>query len=71
MAVCVLREGHLTDELELGGFLAEKMTRYKLPRRIFFWDALPKSGYGKVPKRLIKEQLEERGELPLAPVKGA
>jgi fatty-acyl-CoA synthase len=71
VAVCVLREGHHTDELELGGFLAEKMTRYKLPRRIFFWDALPKSGYGKVPKRLIKEQLEERGELPLAPVKGA
>jgi fatty-acyl-CoA synthase len=42
-----------------------------LPRRIVFWDALPKSGYGKVPKRLIKDQLEERGVLPLAPVKGA
>ena len=65
VAVCVLREGMSVDELELGTFLADKLTRYKLPRRIFFWDALPKSGYGKVPKRLIKDELEARGLIPL------
>ena len=65
VAVCVLREGMQVDEMELGTFLAEKLTRYKLPRRIFFWDALPKSGYGKVPKRLIKDELVERGLIPL------
>jgi fatty-acyl-CoA synthase len=70
VAVCVMREGQQTDEQELGQFLAAKMTKYKLPRRIFFWDALPKSGYGKVPKRLIKDQLEERGEWPPVTEKG-
>jgi fatty-acyl-CoA synthase len=30
---------------------------------VFFWDALPKSGYGKVPKTLVKEELRRRGLL--------
>ena len=31
-------------------WMATRVARYKLPKRVFFWDALPKSGYGKVPK---------------------
>lgn len=65
VAVCVMRDGMQVTEEELGIYLAEKLTRYKLPRRIFFWDALPKSGYGKVPKRLIKDELVTRGLVPL------
>ena len=34
-----------------------------MPKRFFFWEALPKSGYGKVPKRLVRDELEARGEL--------
>ena len=41
------------------------MARYKLPKRVFFWDALPKSGYGKITKRIVREELEARGCLPL------
>ena len=40
-----------------------KVPRYKMPKRFFFWDALPKSGYGKVPKRLVRDELEARGLL--------
>jgi fatty-acyl-CoA synthase len=50
-------------ELELAGFLATKVPRYKMPKRFFFWDALPKSGYGKIPKRLVRDELEARGLL--------
>ncbi len=53
------------SELELAAFLAAKMPRYKMPKRFFFWDALPKSGYGKVPKRLVRDELEARGLLDL------
>ena len=53
----------------LAAFLAPKLTRYKLPRRIVFWEALPKSGYGKVPKRLVREELEARGQLDAGPTK--
>ena len=34
-----------------------------MPKRFFFWEALPKSGYGKVPKRLVRDELEARGLL--------
>lgn len=61
VAVCVLRAGGCATEAELMDFLAPKVPRYKLPRRIVFFDALPKSGYGKIPKRLIKDELIVRG----------
>ena len=37
--------------------------RYRWPRHVFFWDALPKSAYGKISKKDIREQLLARGEL--------
>jgi fatty-acyl-CoA synthase len=66
VAVCVTREGaHAVSELDLAGYLATKVPRYKMPKRFFFWDALPKSGYGKIPKRLVRDELKARGLLDL------
>jgi fatty-acyl-CoA synthase len=64
IAICVLRPGAALDEHELLGWLAPKVARYKLPKRVFFWDELPRSGYGKITKRLIRAELEARGCLP-------
>jgi fatty-acyl-CoA synthase len=64
VAVCVAREGAKpVSEAELAAFLAPKVPRYKMPKRFLFWDALPKSGYGKVPKRMVRDELETRGLL--------
>lgn len=63
VAVVVLEPGKTASGEELLGFLQDKLARYKQPRRVFFWDELPKSGYGKVPKHLIRRELEARGEL--------
>ena len=64
VAVCVPREGaEAVTEAEMAAFLEPKVPRYKMPKRFFFWDALPKSGYGKVPKRLVRDELEARGLL--------
>ena len=63
MAVCVLRPGATVDEAELIAWMTDRIARYKVPKRVFFWDALPKSGYGKVPKRLVRDELEARGLL--------
>lgn len=65
VAVCVLRPGAALEEAELLGWLEGKVSRYKLPKRVFVWDELPKSGYGKVTKKNIKAELEARGLLPL------
>jgi fatty-acyl-CoA synthase len=64
VAVCVVREGRATSEEELTAFTAGLVGRYKLPRRFLLWDALPKSGYGKVPKNVLREKvLEELGRV--------
>ncbi|WP_089174127.1 acyl-CoA synthetase [Bosea sp. AS-1] len=63
IAVCVARPGQSATEGEIADFLGPKIPRYKMPKRFLFWEALPKSGYGKVPKRLVKDELEKRGEL--------
>jgi fatty-acyl-CoA synthase len=59
VAVCVAREP--VEEAALSEFLGSKIPRYKMPKRFFFWDALPRSGYGKIPKRLIRDELAARG----------
>jgi fatty-acyl-CoA synthase len=64
IAVCVPRAGTAPSEEAMAAFLAPKLARYKLPRRFVFWEALPKSGYGKVPKRMVRDQLEARGLIP-------
>jgi len=61
VAVCVAREGVTVTEAEVAEYLGPKIPRYKMPKRFFFWEALPKSGYGKVPKRMVKDELEARG----------
>jgi fatty-acyl-CoA synthase len=67
VAVCVARDGATAvSEAEMAAFLAPKVPRYKMPKRFFFWDALPKSGYGKIPKRLVRDELEARGLLDLS-----
>jgi fatty-acyl-CoA synthase len=66
VAVCVPREGEKpVSEADMAAFLGPKVPRYKMPKRFFFWEALPKSGYGKIPKRLVRDELEARGLLDL------
>jgi fatty-acyl-CoA synthase len=42
------------------GFLDSQLAKYKWPRRIVFWNDIPKSGYGKVPKKLVRAELRKR-----------
>ena len=65
VAVCALRTGAQLNERELLAWMEDKVARYKLPKRVFFWDELPKSGYGKITKKIVREELEARGCLPL------
>nr|ADI21662.1 acyl-CoA synthetases (AMP-forming)/AMP-acid ligases II [uncultured Rhizobium sp. HF0130_09F11] len=63
IAVCVTVAGESVGEAELGAFLEGKMSRYKLPKRFVFVDEMPKSAYGKITKKLVRQALEERGLL--------
>jgi acyl-CoA synthetase (AMP-forming)/AMP-acid ligase II len=66
VAVVVARAGAAVSAEALLAFLDGKLAKYKWPRHVVLWDALPKSGYGKVPKHLIRDELMRRGELGAA-----
>ncbi|MDB5592233.1 MAG: acyl-CoA synthetase, partial [Enterovirga sp.] len=55
------------EEEELLAWLAPKVARYKLPRRVVFLEELPRSGYGKVTKKLVRAEIERRGYVPASP----
>jgi fatty-acyl-CoA synthase len=57
-AVVVRRAGFESlDEANLLAHLDGRSARYRWPHRWHFWAELPKSGYGKILKREIKERL--------------
>ena len=63
VAVVVQTAGSAVTPDQLLGHLDGKLAKYKWPRHVVFWDELPKSAYGKVPKHLIREQLYARGDI--------
>ncbi|UGY11685.1 acyl-CoA synthetase [Phyllobacterium pellucidum] len=63
LAVCVPHDGASPDADAMIAWIDGKMARYKLPKRFVFWPEMPKSAYGKIAKKLIREELIRRGEL--------
>ncbi|MCB8821070.1 acyl-CoA synthetase [Microvirga rosea] len=65
VAVCVLRPQARVSERDVLAWVEGKVARYKMPKHVLFWDALPKSAYGKIAKKDIRSELAARGDLPL------
>lgn len=64
VAVVVRRPG--VPEVDAPALLAHldgRCARYRWPQHFFFWDALPKSGYGKITKKDVRQQLLASGEI--------
>lgn len=60
VAAVVAAEGSAIDEAEIREHCYGKVTRYKVPRRIFEVDDLPRSMLGKTLRRSVRQQLEEK-----------
>ncbi|MCW2309027.1 acyl-CoA synthetase [Rhodobium gokarnense] len=67
LAVCVPASGAAPSAEELAEFLSARLARYKLPARYVFLDEMPKTGYGKITKKLVREHLAAEGLLETAP----
>lgn len=61
VAVCTCRPGTTVSPDALTALLETRVARYKLPHRYVFFDEMPKTGYGKISKKLVREELEARG----------
>ncbi len=67
-AVVVCKPGATLDAAGLEAWCRERMAAYKVPRRIEFRDALPKSNTGKVLWRAIQDECADKpGNAPSAP----
>jgi acyl-CoA synthetase (AMP-forming)/AMP-acid ligase II len=61
VACVVLGPGTSVEGAELLAHLDQRLARYRHPQRFVFWEDLPKSAYGKIPKALLRERLEAEG----------
>ncbi len=57
VAVVSLGHGQTLDAQALTSFLEDRLAAYKIPREIVFVDQLPKSSYGKITKKMVREFL--------------
>ena len=57
VAICVVRNDAQVIETDLREFLSHRLAGYKVPKEFQFWKSLPKSGYGKVSKKQVREML--------------
>lgn len=64
LAVCVIRHGQDLDRTALLDWAAPRLARYKLPRHVVFWTELPRSAYGKVTRKMVRDELIARGQWP-------
>ncbi|WP_251977276.1 malonate--CoA ligase [Salinicola avicenniae] len=55
-ACVVLKPGARLDESQVLAALADKVARYKQPKRVFFIDSLPRNVMGKVQKNALRER---------------
>ena len=62
-AVVALKPGASLTEQELLGYCAERLAGYKRPRSVVFLDALPKTGIGKIAKKVLQDQYGERANV--------
>jgi malonyl-CoA/methylmalonyl-CoA synthetase len=58
-AVVVARHDSVASESDIKLQLAERLARYKQPKRVIFTDQLPRNSMGKVQKNLLREQYKD------------
>ena len=59
VAVVVLRSGRMLDESELISRVKAKLANYKVPKRAFFVESLPRNTMGKVQKNLLRDEYRD------------
>ena len=56
VAVVTARAGAVLDEKQMIAALGSELAKYKLPKRIFVADSLPRNAMGKIQKNQLREE---------------
>lgn len=57
-AIIQIKEGAVLSDADVIRFCAQSMARYKVPRKVSFWESIPLLPNGKVDKRSLREKLQ-------------
>jgi acyl-CoA synthetase (AMP-forming)/AMP-acid ligase II len=58
----VLRDGKKLTEQELIAWMREKVAKFKVPKRVWFTDVMPKTATGKIQRRNVAEAMLKKDE---------
>ncbi|TDZ15840.1 putative peroxisomal-coenzyme A synthetase [Colletotrichum orbiculare MAFF 240422] len=53
----VLKQGQQLRQDELRGWVAEKLAKFKVPKKIYFTETMPKTATGKIQRRIVAEKM--------------
>jgi O-succinylbenzoic acid--CoA ligase len=59
VAVVKLRENFSITEIELLEWVSARLAKYKLPKRVYFRNSLPRNAAGKLVRRLLKDEIND------------
>ncbi|KAI0134393.1 peroxisomal-coenzyme A synthetase [Xylariales sp. AK1849] len=61
VGVAVVRKaGEKLGEEELSAWMAERVVKFKVPRKIYFTDVMPKTATGKIQRRIVAETMQKQ-----------
>ncbi|KAH6641766.1 hypothetical protein F5144DRAFT_600367 [Chaetomium tenue] len=56
----VLKPGVKLVEAELKAWVAEKLAKFKVPKKVYFTDVMPKTATGKIQRRIVAETMQKQ-----------
>merc|ERR1711971_1081359 len=59
VVVCVVKKAIGKDRIL--AHLANKYAKFQIPDDVLFWDEIPVTGTGKIPKKTVREELKRQG----------
>jgi len=62
-AFVVIEKGQKLTEAELLDFMRHRLAKYKIPQAVVFVEALPKTAIGKIDKKILKTQFEQKPKI--------
>lgn len=60
----VVKEGQTLNAGELKSWMTDRVAKFKLPKKIFFTDIMPKTATGKIQRRLVAEAMLKKDNKP-------
>ncbi|KAK8048959.1 peroxisomal-coenzyme A synthetase [Apiospora phragmitis] len=56
----VLRPGETLDEAGLRAWTAEKVAKFKVPKKVYFTEVMPKTATGKIQRRIVADTMQKQ-----------